>query len=99
MLSRLVPRLPIARALPITTALAENIAWLPVTLTYTLGRLAVFKAVLVEVAQGDLHPFRAIRGNNRLFGNQLAEILADSLLHPLIVPQAVLEPPAAQLPW
>jgi hypothetical protein len=95
MLSRLIPRLSIAGAVPITTTLAEDIAWLPLTLTNPLGRLAIFKAVLVQVAQGDLHPFRAVRGNNRLFGNQLAEILANGFFHPLIVPQAILESPAA----
>jgi hypothetical protein len=86
MVSRLISRLSIAGAVPITPALAEDIAWLPFTLTDTLRRLAVFKAVLVQVAQGDLHPFRAIRSDNRLFGNELAEILADGLFHPLIVP-------------
>jgi len=99
MLAWLIPRLPIAGAVPITTALAEDIAWLPLTLTDTLGRLAILKAILVQVAQWDPHPFRAIRGDNRLFRNQLAEILADSLFHPLIVPQAIFEPPAPQLPW
>jgi hypothetical protein len=98
-LAWLIPRLTIVRAVPVTPALAEDIAWLPLTLTDTLRRLAIFKAILVQVAQGDLHPFRAIRSDNRLFGNELAEILADGLFHPLIVPQAILEPPAAQLPW
>jgi hypothetical protein len=63
--------LTIARAVPITPALAEYIAWLPLTLTDTLGRLAILKAILVQVAQWDLHPFRAIRSDNRFFGNQL----------------------------
>src|SRR5215471_1679762 len=80
--------------MPLAAALAEHIARLP----HPLGRLAVLKAVLIQVAQRDLHPFRAVRGDNRLFGNELAQVLADGLLHPLIVPQAVLEPPAAQLP-
>ena len=70
MLAWLIPRLTIAGAS--VSALAEHIAWLPLTLADTLGRLAILKAVLVQVAQRDLHPFRAIRGDNRLFGNQLA---------------------------
>src|SRR5262245_41272453 len=99
MLAWLIPRLPIAGRTPIAPTLAEHIARLPLTLTNTLGRLAILKAVLVQVAQRDLYPFRAIGGDNRLFGNQFAQILADGLFHPLIVPQAILEPPAAQLPW
>src|SRR5713101_5853559 len=99
MLAWLIPRLAIAGTVAIATAPAEDIARLPLTLTNTLGRLTILKAILVQVAQRDLHPFRAIRGDNRLFGNQLAQILANGLLHPLIMPQAILEPPAAQLPW
>src|SRR4030095_16732287 len=99
MLAWLISRFTITGTVPIATALAEHIAWLPLTLADTLERLAVLKAVLVQVAQRDLHPFRAIRGDNGLFGNQLAQILADGLFHPLIVPQTILEPPAAQLPW
>ena len=41
MLAWLVPRLTIAGAVPITTALAEHIARLPLTLTDTLGRLTI----------------------------------------------------------
>src|SRR5262245_56303018 len=99
MLAWLLPRLRIARAIPITPALAEHIARLPLALTDPLRRLAVLKTVLVQVAQRDLHTFCAIRSDNGLFGNQLAQILPDSLLHPLIVSQAILEPPAPQLPW
>ena len=91
--------MPIAGAVPILTALAEHITRLPLALADTLGRLTVLKAVLIQVAQRDLHPLRAIRGDDGLFGNELAQILADGLFHPLIVPQAILEPPAAQLPW
>jgi len=98
-LARLIPRLTIAGAIPIAPALAEHIARLSLPLTDTLGRLTILKAVLIQIAQRDLHPFRAIRSDNGLFGNQLAQILADGLLHPLIVPQAILKPPAAQLPW
>src|SRR4029434_6171543 len=98
MLAWLISRFTITRTVPIATVLAEHIAWLPLTLADTLGRLTIFKAVLVQVAQRDLHPFRAVRGDNGLFGNELAQVLADSLFHPLIVPQAILEPPAAQLP-
>src|SRR5262244_3882315 len=60
MLAWLIPRLTIAGAMPIVPALAEHIARLPLTLTNTLGRLAILKAVLVQVAQRDLYPFRAI---------------------------------------
>src|SRR5262252_320683 len=98
MLARLVPRLTIAGVVAMAAALAEHIAWLPLTLTDTLGRLAILEAVLIQVAQRNLHPLGAIGGDNRLFGNQLAQILTDSLLHPLVVPQTILEPPAAQLP-
>src|SRR5215510_2898773 len=94
-LAGLIPWLTIARTTPITAALAEDIARLPFTLTNTLGRLVVLKAVLVQVAQRDLHSLRAIRGDNGLFGNELAQILADGLFHPLIVPQAILQAPAA----
>src|SRR5262245_16807519 len=60
MLAGLIPRLTIARSVPILTALAEHVAWLPVTLTDSLGRLAVLKAVLIQIAQRDLHPLCAI---------------------------------------
>src|SRR5262245_40579007 len=99
MLTGLVPRLTIARAVSLSPALAEPIARLPIPLTDPLRGLTILKTVLVQVAQWDLHPFRAIRGDNRLFGNQLAQILADGLFHPLIVPQAILEPSATQFPW
>src|SRR5262245_10532904 len=99
MLAWLIPWLTITWAIPIAPALAEHVARLPLTLTDTLRRLAILKAKLIQIAQRNLHPFRAIRGANRLCGNQLAQILADGLFHPLIVPQTILEPPAAQLPW
>ena len=99
MLTWLVPRLTIAGVVAITPALAEHIARLSLTLTDTLERLTILKAILIQIAQRDLHPFRAIRGDYRFFGNQLAQILADGLFHPLIVPQAILESPAAQFPW
>jgi len=98
-LTWLIPRLTIAGVVAIAPALTEHMARLSLTLTDTLGRLAVFKTILIQIAQRDLHPFRAIRGDNRLFGNQLAQILTDGLFHPLIVPQAILESPAAQFPW
>src|SRR5215813_10393585 len=98
MLAWLIPRLTIARARAIAPALAEHIARLPLTLTDTLRRLAILKAILIQIAQRNFHPFRAVRGDNRLFGNQLAQILADGLFHPLIMPQTILESPAAQLP-
>ena len=60
MLAWLLPRLPIARAIPITPALAEHIARLPLTLPDTLGRLAILEAVLVQVAQRNLYPLGAI---------------------------------------
>ena len=72
MLAWLIPRLAIAGTVAIATAPAEDIARLPLTLTNTLGRLTILKAILVQIAQRDLHPFRAIRGDNGLFGNQLA---------------------------
>src|SRR6266581_7714089 len=99
MLAWLISRLTVTGTVAIAAALAEHIARLPLTLTDTLGRLTILKAILIQIAQRDLHPFRAIRSDNGLFGNQLAQILADGLLHPLIVPQAILKPPAAQLPW
>src|SRR4030095_2735490 len=98
MLAWLLSRFTITGTVPIATALAEHIAWLPLTLADTLERLAVLKAVLVQVAQRDLHPFRAIRGDNGLFGNQLAQILADGLFYPLTVPQTILYPPAGPPP-
>src|SRR5262249_22870623 len=98
MLAWLIPWLPIAGRAPIAPTLAEDIAWLPLTLSDTLGRLAILEAVLIQVAQRDLHPFRAIRGDNGLFSDEFTQILADGFFHPLIVPQAILEPPAAQLP-
>src|SRR4029453_17530893 len=63
MLAWLLSRLTITRAVPIATALAEHIAWLPLTLADTLGTLTILKAVLVQVAQRDLHPLRAIRSD------------------------------------
>src|SRR5262249_31890716 len=96
MLPRLVARLAITGV--VAVALTDHIARLPLTLADTLGGLAILKTVLVEIAQRNPHPFRAVRGDDRLFGNQLAQILADRLFHPLIVPQAVLEPAAAQFP-
>src|SRR5215510_9683931 len=68
MLTWLIPRLTIAGVVAIAPALAEHIARLPLTLTNTLGRLTILKAVLVQVAQRDLHSFRAIGGDNGLFG-------------------------------
>ena len=98
MLAWLIPRLTIAMAIAIAPALAEHIARLPLTLTDTRGRLAILKAVLVQIAQRDLHPFRPIRGDNRLFGNELAQILANGLFHPLIVLQAILRAPGGAAP-
>src|SRR5215475_7404191 len=60
MLAWLLPRLRIAGAVPIAPALAEDIALLPLTLPDTLGRLAILKAVLVQVAQWNLYPLGAI---------------------------------------
>src|SRR6516165_9917861 len=60
MLAWLLPRLRIAGAVPIAPALAEYIARLPLTLPDTLGRLAILKAVLVQVAQWNLYPLGAI---------------------------------------
>ena len=99
MLAGLIPWLAVAWAVLIPATLAEHIAWLPFSLTDTLRGLPILKAVLIQVAQRDLHPSCVIRGDNSLFGNQLTQILADGLFHPLIVSQAILQSPAAQLPW
>src|SRR5262245_18290687 len=68
---------------------------------YKHGNLLAFRDGSIYGWNGmwDLHPFRAIRGDNGLFSNQLTQILADGLFHPLIVPQAILEPSATQFPW
>src|SRR5215471_6312311 len=60
MLAWLIPRLPIAGAVPIASALAEYIARLPLTLPDTLGRLAILEAVLIQVTQRNLYPLGAI---------------------------------------
>jgi hypothetical protein len=50
MFAGLIPRLTIARAVPIPPALAEHIARLPFPLTNPLSRLSILKAVLIQVA-------------------------------------------------
>src|SRR5262249_19685682 len=98
MLPRLVARLPVPRLVAVAMALTEHVARLPRALPDTLRGLAILKAVLVEIAQRNADALGAVRGDDRLFGDQLAQILTDRLFHPLIVPQAVLESPAAQVP-
>src|SRR4030095_15906717 len=91
MLAWLIPRLTIAGAMTIAPTLAEPLARLSFACTDTLGRLTILKAVLIQVAQRDFRPFRAIRGDNGFFGNQLAPILSGGPFYPLYR--------AAGFPW
>ena len=83
---------------PVSGATTNDVSWLPRTLSHHLLGLSILKAVLLQIAQGDLHPLAAIRRDNRFLGNQFPQILADGVLHPLIVPQTVFETTAAELP-
>src|SRR4029453_13136077 len=98
MLPGLLARLAVAGAMAVRTALAHHIARLPRSLTNALLGLAILKSILLQIAQRNPDPLAAIRGDNGLFGNQLTEILADGVFHPLVMPQAILEPSAAQFP-
>jgi hypothetical protein len=98
MLPGLIARLAIAGAVAVPAALAQHVTRLPRALTNALLGLAILKPVLLQIAQRNPYPPGAIRGDDGLFGNQLAEILADGVFHPLVMPQAILESPATQFP-
>jgi hypothetical protein len=78
-----------------TTTPPQEVAWLSCPLAHALLGLPIFEAILLQVAQWDLYTFMPIGGDDRLFGDQFAQVLANRFLDTLVMPQTVLQPATA----
>ena len=99
MLAWLIACQAVSRAVAIASHAAPDVTRLPWPLPDACLGLPVLEAVLIQVAQGNSHPFLPIRGDNRFLGDELPEVFADRLLDALIMPQTIFEAATAQFPW
>src|SRR5438093_1811930 len=95
----LIPWLAITGPIPIPALPSQEVARFPWPVPHAFLRLSILEAILLQVTQRDSNAFLPIGGNDRLLGDQFAQVLPNRLLDTLIVPQAILQAATAQFPW